>query len=285
MGIFRAAVVQMRSTTDVDRNIAAMEDGVRKAAGLGADYIQTPEMTGLVQSDRKGLFTTIVAQENDPLVARAAELARELSVVLHIGSTPVLSQTSSASGEKAANRAFVFGRDGALVATYDKIHMFDVDLDNGESWRESAVYRPGDKAVLTDIETPNGTTRIGLGICYDLRFPNFHQVYALGGAQVLTVPSCFTRQTGKAHWHALLRARAIENGAWVVAAAQGGDHEDGRTTFGHSLICNPWGEIVAEVASEEPGVAVAEIDPARSQEVRRKIPNLTTHAPFSVICP
>jgi len=219
MAIFKAALVQMRSGIDVERNIADMTDLVREAAAKGAQYIQTPEMTGLVQQARKEFFEAVHEQSDDPVTKAASELARELGVVLHIGSTPI-----APGNGKAVNRALLFGEDGTLRATYDKIHMFDVDLDHGESWRESAVYEPGKYAV----NLPVLGSHMALTICYDLRFPELHKSHAHAGVDVLTGPSCFTRQTGKAHWHVLLRARAIENGAFMLAAAQGGDHEDGQ---------------------------------------------------------
>ena len=260
-----AAVCQMRSGTDPGANVEAMDALVREAAGAGATYVQTPEMTGLVQARRSSFFDAVVPEGNDALVAHAAALARELSIHLHIGSTPV-----RVGEREAANRAFVFGPDGARVATYDKVHMFDVDLDDGESWRESAVYRAGDRLAAFDLDG----ARVGLSICYDVRFPHVYRDQALAGATVLSAPSCFTRQTGRAHWHVLQRARAIENGAWMVSAAQGGEHADGRTTYGHSLIVSPWGEVVAEVGGEEPGVALAEIDVDVAHAARRKVPNL-----------
>ena len=264
MSAFTAAVVQMRSGTDPDANVEAFDALVREAAAGGAGYVQTPEMTGLVQQKRRPFFETVRTETRDPLVARARRLARELGIVLHVGSTPIrLSDT------EAANRAFVFGPDG-LRATYDKIHMFDVDLDDGERWRESAVYRPGEEAVAFDL----CGTRAAATICYDIRFPHLYRDHALSGATVLTAPACFTRQTGRAHWHVLQRARAVENGAWMISAAQGGDMEDGRTTYGHSLVVSPWGEVVAEVAGEEPGVALARIDPAAAYAARAKVPNL-----------
>ncbi|MBN9270063.1 MAG: carbon-nitrogen hydrolase family protein, partial [Mesorhizobium sp.] len=197
----------------------------------------------------------------------------ELGIFLHIGSTAIL----RADG-KLANRALLFGPDGELRATYDKIHMFDVDLDNGESWRESATYEPGTKAVVTTVE---GAT-LGFAVCYDLRFPQLFRAEALAGANLLSVPAAFTRQTGEAHWHVLLRARAIENGAYLVAAAQGGVHEDGRETYGHSMIVDPWGRILAEVEHDAPAVIVAEVDPAQSQAARGKIPNLKNAREFAV---
>ena len=273
MAKFTAAVVQMSSGVDMSENISAMEALVRDAAGQGASYIQTPEMTGLVQQDRDAFFKAAVEESNDPVFKASSALAKELGITLHIGSTPLL-----VGEKKAANRAFVFGTDGECRARYDKIHMFDVDLDNGESWRESAVYQPGEKGVVLNVDG----AELGLAICYDCRFPELHTAYARAGVEVLTGPSCFTRQTGQAHWHTLLRSRAIENGAFMIAAAQGGDLEDGRETFGHSLIVNPWGEVVAEVANEAPGVALAEIDTEQVKAARAKIPNLVNNRPFAI---
>ena len=273
MSRITVAAVQMRSTMDPARNLRDFEALVREAAGKGARYIQSPEMTGALVRDRKLLMQLIKPAESDPLVARAAELAAELGVHLHIGSTAI----ARADG-KVANRAFVFGPDGGLIATYDKIHMFDVDLDNGESWRESATYEPGREAVVANL--PFG--RMGLAVCYDLRFPQLFREEALAGAEMLTVPAAFTRQTGEAHWHVLLRARAIENGAFVVASAQGGKHEDGRETYGHSLIADPWGAVVAEADHDEPGVVVMEIDLAASAAARGKVPNLRNAREFGL---
>ena len=268
-----AAVVQMRSTTRMADNVEAMRALVGEAAKQGAGSIQTPEMTGLVQRDRPRFFETIRTEDDCPFVAAAADLAREAGVTLHVGSTPVL------VGEgRAANRALVFGPDGRVLARYDKIHMFDVDLDRGERWRESAVYRPGERAVLVTV----AGARTGLGICYDMRFPELAMRYARAGAEVLTFPSCFTRQTGEAHWHLLTRARAVENGAFVIAAAQGGTHEDGRETFGHSLIVDPWGAVIAEIANDAPGVALADIRLAAVGEARAKVPNLANGRAFTL---
>ena len=274
MAKFTAAVVQMRSGTDVEKNIEAMEAGIRAAAAQGATFIQTPEMTGLVQQKRVAFFEALRDEDHDPVAPTAAKLAAELGVTVHIGSTPI-----RVAEQMAANRSYLFGPDGSQLATYDKIHMFDVDLDNGESWRESAVYQPGTKGVIAEVEG----AMIGLAICYDCRFPELHTTYARAGVEVLTGPSCFTRQTGKAHWHSLLRSRAIENGAYMIAAAQGGDLEDGRETFGHSIIINPWGEVIAEVTGEEPGVALAEIDTLQVAQARAKIPNLVNNRTFSVV--
>ncbi|MER9232591.1 carbon-nitrogen hydrolase family protein [Mesorhizobium sp. M0622] len=273
MGAFKAAAIQMRSGTSPERNAVDLERLVREAAGLGATYIQTPEMTGALIRDSQARAASFTSEDKDIIVSTSRKLAKELGIFLHIGSTAIL----RADG-KLANRALLFGPDGAILAVYDKIHMFDVDLDNGESWRESAAYEPGTEAVVTEIEA----AKLGFAVCYDLRFPQLFRAEALAGADLLSVPAAFTRQTGEAHWHVLLRARAIENGAYVVAAAQGGLHEDGRETYGHSLIVDPWGRVIAEAAHDEPAVIVAEIDPAQSVAARKKIPNLKNARDFAV---
>lgn len=273
MSIFKAAAVQMRSGTDVGRNAATFEQMVRAAAAQGARYVQTPEMTGAMLRDREARAAAFTTEDRDPIANAAARLSAELGIYLHVGSTAILRGDG-----KLANRALLFGPDGRLISTYDKIHMFDVDLDKGESWRESSAYEPGSRSVVAAL--PIG--KLGFAICYDLRFPQLFRAEALAGAEVLTAPAAFTRQTGLAHWHVLLRARAIENGAFVVAAAQGGKHEDGRETFGHSLIIDPWGRILAEAAHDEPGVIVAEIDTRHSADARKKIPNLKNAREFSV---
>lgn len=261
----------MQSGINVAANIAAMTSLVREAAQAGATYVQTPEMTGLLQKSRKALFASVKSDADDLTFKAASALAKDLSIWLHIGSTPIL----RADG-KVANRAALFAPDGTRTATYDKIHMFDVDLDNGESWRESAIYTAGEASFVTNIDD----IKLGFGICYDVRFPDMFRQQALAGAHVLTAPAAFTRQTGQAHWHVLMRARAIENGAYMIAAAQGGLHEDTRETFGHSLIVDPWGTIIAEVAGDEPGFAIAEIDIEQSRQARAKIPNLKNDGQF-----
>ena len=273
MSGFRAALLQMRSGTDIGRNVKTFSTMVREAAANGATYVQSPEMTGALVRDRVALYTMLMVEAADPVVASASELARSLGIHVHVGSTAI-----AAEGGKVANRAFLFGPDGAKIATYDKIHMFDVDLDNGESWRESATYEPGKCTVIAELPF----ARLGLAVCYDLRFPQLFRAQALAGADVLTVPAAFTRQTGQAHWHVLLRARAIENGAWVLAAAQGGAHEDGRETFGHSIAIDPWGQVVAEAEGDEPGIVYAQVDPTASVEARKKIPNLRNAREFAV---
>lgn len=273
MSALRVAALQMRSTTSIERNVVTFEEMVREAAAEGARYVQSPEMTGALVRDREALRAQITSTDKDILVRKASELADELGIHVHIGSTAIARDDG-----KVANRGFLFGPDGALITSYDKVHMFDVDLDNGESWRESATYEPGRETVVADL----GAGRFGLSICYDLRFPQLFRAQALAGAQVLTLPAAFTRQTGEAHWHVLLRSRAIENGAFLVAAAQGGKHEDGRETYGHSLVIDPWGVVIAEAEHDEPAVVVADIDVAASAAARAKVPNLANARPFEV---
>lgn len=269
---FIAACVQLRSSIDVADNIDTVERMVRAAAAAGASYVQTPEMTNIVQRSRPALFAAVRSEEDDPAVQRLQALAAELGIVLHIGSLALM-----AGDGRIANRALVFGRDGELLARYDKIHLFDVDLPNGESWRESAVYHPGDRAVVLDLPW----LQLGISICYDIRFPHLYRAQAHAGAAALTAPAAFTRQTGEAHWHVLQRARAIENGAFVISAAQAGRHADGRETFGHSMIVSPWGEVLAEAGGDGPEIILAEIDPARSADARQRIPSLLNERPFA----
>ncbi len=272
---FRAALVQMRSGRDVAANVAAASALIREAAAAGASYVQTPEMTGTMEESREKLFAVLHEEETDPALAAFRALAAELRIHLHIGSLAI-----RASEHRAANRAFLLGPDGAIRARYDKIHMFDVTLPNGDVYRESEAYRPGDLAVLADLPQ----IRLGFSICYDLRFPALFRALAESGAGMIAVPAAFTRTTGEAHWHVLLRARAIETGSFVLAAAQGGVHENGRQTYGHSLIIDPWGEILAE-AGTEPGMIHAEIDPAKVLAVRGRIPSLQNGRRFELIAP
>ena len=261
---FIAAVVQMCSSLSVEENIEDASALIREAAAAGASYVQTPEMTNLMDLRRKSLFAKIVAEADDPALAAFQALAWELGIWLHVGSLAI-----RLSDSEAANRAFLIAPDGRVAARYDKIHMFDVDLAGGESYRESSTYRPGTEGVVADL--PWG--RLGLSICYDMRFPHLHRGLAHAGADFIASPAAFTRQTGEAHWHVLLRARAIENGTFVVAAAQGGTHEDTRETYGHSLIIDPWGRILAE-AGTEPCVVTATIDSVEVAKVRGCVPSL-----------
>ncbi|MBM0583439.1 carbon-nitrogen hydrolase family protein [Brucella melitensis] len=273
MSTFRAAAIQMRSGIDVVRNVEALEKLVADAAAQGAHYIQTPEMTGALMRDRPALFASVRDEENDLVFRAARALAARHGVFLHIGSTAI-----DAGTVKIANRGGIFAPSGEKIATYDKIHMFDVDLDNGESWRESAACEPGRQAVIAELPF----AKVGMAICYDIRFPQLFQAQALAGANVITDPAAFTRQTGEAHWHVLQRARAIENGAFLISAAQGGLHEDGRETYGHSIIVSPWGKVLAEAAHDEPGVIVADIDLSESTAARAKVPNLKNAREFEV---
>jgi deaminated glutathione amidase len=272
MSKVKVAAVQMRSGVEPAANVAALRNLVREAAATGAVYVQTPEMTGMVERDRKALFSRLKSEQTDPVVASARELALAHGIHLHIGSTAILLPDG-----KVANRAFLFAPNGDLVTTYDKIHMFDVDLDKGESWRESSTYTPGEHAIVAEL--PFG--KLGFAVCYDLRFPHLFRAEALEGAEILTAPAAFTKQTGEAHWHVLLRARAIENGAFLISAAQAGLHEDGRETFGHSMFVDPWGAILAEALTNGPEVVHAEIDISEVAAARKKIPNLNNARAFS----
>ncbi len=270
---FRVGLVQMRSGRTVAANVVAASALIREAASLGAQYIQTPEVTtGMDLSERHdALRAQFQVEAGNVALAAFSDLARELGVWLHIGSMGVL------AGERVANRAFVIGPDGVVRAHYDKIHMFDVALANGETYHESANYEAGSRAVVVDL--PWG--RLGLGICYDLRFAHLFRAQAKAGAVFLSVPAAFTKPTGTAHWHTLLRARAIENQCFVFAAAQGGRHEHGRETYGHSLVVSPWGVVLAE-AGVDPGVIVADIDPAEVAAVRARIPCLQHDRAFEI---
>lgn len=262
---FTAACVQMRTGKDLDQNMEAAAALIREAAARGAQFIATPETTSLMELGAKKLFANIVDEKDDRTLKAFQSLAAELDVHLLIGSLAV-----RVAADKAANRSFLISPQGNITSRYDKIHMFDVDLGNGEAYRESKNYQPGDKAVLATL--PWG--KIGLTVCYDLRFPHLYRQLAHAGAAFLTVPSAFTQKTGEAHWEVLLRARAIETGCFVFAPAQGGTHENGRETFGHSMIVDPWGEVLVQ-ADQDPCVVMAEIDLAKVHEARAKVPSLT----------
>lgn len=262
----------MRAGRDVGRNIADASALIREAHAKGASYVLTPECTTLLEKDTERLFAETHPEANNPALAAFAEAARDLNIWLHIGSIGVKLEDG-----RLANRSYIFRPDGGIAARYDKIHMFDVDLGNGEVYSESASYQAGSNAVI--VELPWGN--LGLTICYDLRFPSLHRALAQNGATFIAIPAAFTRTTGEAHWHTLLRARAIEAQCFVFAANQGGLHEDGRETFGHSLIISPWGVVLAE-AGVDPGVIVADIDLSELDDVRRKVPSLRHDRPFSV---
>ena len=272
---FRVGLVQMRAARTPRVNVDAASLLIAQAKAGGADYVQTPEMTNIMEVKREALFEAITEEAADTSLAAFRDLARRHAVWLHIGSLAI-----QVSPERAANRSFLIDPKGEIVARYDKIHMFDVDLANGESYRESRSYRPGDVAVTADL--PWG--RLGLSICYDLRFPALYRALAEAGASFLAIPSAFTRQTGEAHWQVLMRARAIETGCFVLAAAQGGVHENGRETYGHSIAVDPWGRVLAE-SGTEPGVLFAEIDPAAITAARARIPSLQHGRRFEVLEP
>ncbi|WP_417494725.1 carbon-nitrogen hydrolase family protein [Maricaulis sp.] len=265
MSTIATALIQMRSGIDPAANLAMASDLIRQAAAQGARLIATPETTHLVQKDADRAFAVMRTAEDDPAIPAFAALAKELGITLLIGSLAV-----KLGERRAANRSFLFAPDGTLLATYDKAHMFDVGLGQGETYRESANYRAGDRLVLADI----GDARLGLSICYDIRFAYLYRRLAQAGAHILAVPAAFTRPTGRAHWEVLLRARAIETGSWVIAPAQGGLHEDGRRTWGHSMVVDPWGKVVAMLDHDEPGILLAQLDPAKADDARARIPAL-----------
>lgn len=277
MGSLRVACLQMCSGVDIGRNIEQLSDLARQAAREGAIYIQSPEMSGLLQKNSKLMLNAISPQETDTVFSACSHLASELGVWFHLGSTPIKLSDTDESG-KAANRSAIFAPDGRLVQIYDKIHMFDVAVDEHNRWTESNRYQAGHQAYVVDM----AGMKLGLSICYDLRFPQIYRQQAKLGAKVLTCPSSFTKPTGEAHWEILLRARAIENGAFMIAAAQGGSHEDGRETYGHSMIVNPWGEIIDMLDHDQKDVLVADIDLSQVDKARSRIPNLVNERKFSI---
>lgn len=260
----KIALLQMTSGIDPAANAATIAAATTEAARAGAAMLFTPEMSGLIDRDRARAAQAIVAEEADETLAAAREAARTHRLWVHIGSLAVRREDG-----KWANRSFLIDDTGAIRARYDKLHLFDVDLPTGESWRESAAYTGGARAVVA----ASPIDLLGMTICYDLRFPDLYRALSDAGATVLAVPAAFTRPTGAAHWHVLLRARAIEAGAFVVAAAQTGVHEDGRATYGHSLVIDPWGEVLLDMG-EAAGLGFVDIDPARVDEVRSRIPVL-----------
>jgi predicted amidohydrolase len=274
-GSFRVGLIQMRSGRTPAANTDAAVRLIHDAKAAGADYVQTPEMTNIMEVKRQEMFAAIAPEESDASLAAFRATARAQRLWVHVGSLAL-----KVSPDKAVNRSLLVDPQGEIVARYDKIHMFDVDLAGGESYRESRNYRPGETAVAADL--PWG--RLGLTICYDLRFPALYRALAEAGAAFLAIPSAFTRQTGEAHWQVLMRARAIENTCYVLAAAQGGTHENGRETFGHSLVVDPWGRVVAE-GGTEPGVVMAEIALAEIATARGRIPSLQHGRRFEVATP
>lgn len=270
--ILRAACVQLTSTPDIDRNIVLSTELIREAHGQGAQFVGLPEVVNLCDIRPGETGKKANTEAGEPSIKAYRELAQELGIWLLAGSLVIRLEDD----KRRVNRSFLIKPDGAIAAYYDKIHMFDVDLQGGESYRESRSYRPGDRAVVA--ESPWGI--IGMTICYDVRFPYLYRALAKAGAKILTVPSAFTRPTGKVHWHTLLKSRAIETGCYVLAPAQCGDHEDGRKTYGHALIVSPWGEVIAD-AGEEPGVIVADLDMAAVGKARAMVPSLHNDRPFA----
>jgi predicted amidohydrolase len=268
---FKAACIQLRSSDDVADNIRATSALVREAAAGGARFIATPENTNIMAQDGRAKMAATFAEAQDPGLPVFAELAKELHVWLLIGSLHI-----KVSETKTVNNSYLFAPDGSIAARYTKIHLFDVTVASGESYRESSTVEAGHRAVVAGTEFGP----IGLSVCYDLRFPQLYRSLAQKGAFAFTIPSSFTVPTGDAHWHVLLRARAIENGAFVIAPAQGGTHVNGRKTYGHSLIVSPWGEVLAE-AGTDPGVIYADIDPKLSKQAREKVPSLQHNRNFT----
>ena len=269
----RVAALQMTSGTEPGPNLAALAALAKEAAAQGAVYALSPEVTVVFAENRDGLRAVAGPWENNPAIARCAEIARETGLWLHLGSLAV-----ALPDGRFANRSVLFQPDGVVAATYDKIHLFDATLPGVREYRESATYAGGDRAVVTEA----AGLKLGLTVCYDVRFPVLHRALAEAGAELIAVPAAFTVPTGAAHWEVLLRARAIETGSFVIAAAQAGEHENGRATYGHSMIVDPWGKILGKLGGEGAGVLVAEIDPKAVAEARGRIPALANARTFSL---
>ena len=268
----RVGLIQTRTPATQTAALAHVAPLIRQAAAAGAALIMTPEGTNILQRDRAKLLPQLTLLADDPVTLGLQALAAELSVWILLGSALVRREDG-----KAANRSALIAPDGAITATYDKLHMFDVNLPTGETARESAVYEPGTRAVTATA----GEAKLGLTICYDVRFPSVHRALAQAGAEIITVPAAFTRPTGQAHWEILLRARAIETGSFVLAPAQGGAHEDGRGTYGHTIAIAPWGEVLGVLADEEPGVLMVDLDLDQVAKSRAVIPALANARAFS----
>ncbi len=262
----RIAVLQMCSGIDPQANAEAITRAIAQAKAGGAQILFTPEMCGMLDRDRKRASGKIAREEDDIVLAAVRKAAAENGMHVALGSLAIAREDG-----KWANRAFLVDPTGQVLARYDKIHMFDVELSTGESWRESAAYTAGEKVVTADIDALG---RLGFTICYDVRFPALFEELGRRCCDVIAIPAAFTRPTGRDHWHVLQRARAIEASAYVVAAAQVGEHQDGRQTFGHSLVVDPWGEVLLDMGGDAPGLGFADIDPARIAEVRRQLPSL-----------
>lgn len=269
----KLALYQARTGIDPGDNAAELTRAVREAAAAGAAILFTPEMSGLLDQDKARAAAHLRTEDEDPVLRAVRDTAAEAGICVHLGSLALL----GGEGGRLVNRGFVIDAKGGIAARYEKIHLFDVDLATGESWRESAAYAPGERAVVAD--TPVG--RLGLSICYDLRFAGLFAALSEAGAEILSIPAAFTVPTGEAHWHVLIRARAIENACFAVAAAQSGHHEDGRRTYGHSLVVDPWGRVLLDMGNAEREVGFAEMDPAQLVEVRKRLPVLRHRRAFA----
>jgi deaminated glutathione amidase len=276
-GAFTAACVQFTAGPDPEPNLKTVAGLVRQARDAGAEFVATPEVSNFIESGKRRRDKAR-READDPFLAGMRDLARETGAWLLLGSLVIdpAGEPGAEGEERLANRSFLIDPAGAIVARYDKIHMFDIDLPGGESYRESKAYRPGGRTVVA--ETPWG--RLGMSVCYDVRFPHLYRALAQAGADFLAVPSVFTVPTGTAHWHVLLRARAIENGCFVLAPAAWGEHAGGRRSYGHSLIVDPWGKVLAD-GGEGTGIVTARIDPARISEARGMVPSLRHDREFT----
>jgi predicted amidohydrolase len=273
-GPIRVALVQMCSGTGPEANLAVLETFVADAASRGARYVLSPEVTVVMAENRTALAEVAGPFADNPAIARVCALARTHGVWLHLGSLAV----ALADG-RFANRSVLVSPEGEIAATYDKIHLFDANLTGLNPYRESDTYRGGDRAILTEA----AGMRLGLTICYDVRFPALYRALAEAGAEVIAVPAAFTVPTGEAHWEILLRARAIETGCYVLAAAQGGRHQNGRATYGHSMVIDPWGRVIANLAHDEPAIVLADLDLGEVAAARARVPALANARPFSPI--
>ena len=268
----KIAAIQMRSGLDPEANFESLVPLLTEAAAQGVDYALTPEVTMIFPENREQLRSVAAPFEGHPQLAKVGELAKRLGLYVHIGSLPIPLEDG-----RFANRSVLFAPTGEQLASYDKIHLFDADIAGLNAYRESATYKGGEEAVTAPLDP----FTLGFSICYDMRFPKLYNTLANAGANLIAVPAAFTVPTGQAHWHVLLRARAIETGSYVIAAAQGGNHPNGRATYGHSLVIDPWGKVIAELDHDEPGVLVAEIDPQAVVEARQRIPALANARDFA----
>ncbi|MBJ7578727.1 carbon-nitrogen hydrolase family protein [Devosia sp. MC532] len=268
----KIAAIQMCSGLDPQANLAALEPMLAEASAAGVRYAQTPEVALLFPENRDQLRSVAANFEGHPQLQRVGELAKQHSMYVHIGSLPIPLEDG-----RFANRSVLFGPDGQQVKIYDKIHLFDADIAGLNAYRESATYKAGEEAVVAQVDA----FTLGFAICYDMRFPKLFNTLANAGAQLMAVPAAFTVPTGQAHWHVLLRARAIETGSYVIAAAQGGHHPNGRATYGHSLIIDPWGKVIAELDHDRPGVLIADVDLAAVGEARQRVPALANARSFA----